>query len=784
MIGSREIGNSVPHSTHLQATGADRQARQSRRSGARQPGGSRLPSEPAYDILRDERRGRRRESIRDKRGPMKSGRRRIFIAIAALCLAAAGGEARLQVQAQNAGRPSSLPGLISKAKLDPALIGRLSEMQFSPNGASLLLQDESAAYVIGLNPVRMQLTVGANNILPMRFSGDSQELVAATRNMQVARFKVATGSRIDQKTLGDGGRCYAAALSNDGEFYACLDDKSELRIFRASTGQQIFSKTIGEQEGPAFPLPAPYHQSLARSEPFGYFLTTDFLPPVATTAAMLNFSTDGRYLIARSKFFQQPAQLIDLQSKKTIDMPKALRGAADTGTVTFVAADRVVATTLGPKSESELLSFPRGEVVGKLDVTGLLRATNDPRYIIDVPFDMSGPQLVDLQTGKPAARLSMGGNDVKDNMIASYGGDGVLTLRRIGEPQPALRVRTPLSALPILKTAAVSPGLQEIAVGIDGSAGIYSVQAGKQIAAFPALAGAWFPDDQMCYVRTPGIGPVPDTLERVEINSGATVKTATVQEVPYQNETTASGTVLLTHWIKPLPPGQMPAMGGRSFPYEIHALDLANGKELWRRAFDIDPYSQTPQIKSTPVVYTDPQGDRIVLGWGARTEGGKHAAEQYPNARQLMKQVKVTEHDSVFEVLDARSGKTIGAMFVQTSGGADTFDSVFSEGDWLVLVKDGRIEAISLSTGAQAVQDTGTLPAISPEAGLLSYAGDSGQVTVTNLNSPAQKRQFTFPSDAAYSHFSADGKRLLVMTEDQSVYVLDVSGQATPATQP
>ncbi|HEX4074527.1 MAG TPA: hypothetical protein VHX49_03915 [Candidatus Acidoferrales bacterium] len=61
------------------------------------------------------------------------------------------------------------------------------------------------------------------------------------------------------------------------------------------------------------------------------------------------------------------------------------------------------------------------------------------------------------------------------------------------------------------------------------------------------------------------------------------------------------------------------------------------------------------------------------------------------------------------EVLDARSGKTIGAAFVQTAGGADTFDSVFSEGDWLVLARDGqRVRAISLSTRSEVMQGTGT----------------------------------------------------------------------------
>jgi outer membrane protein assembly factor BamB len=696
-----------------------------------------------------------------------------------LCLVAIIGWPKLGAQesAAKPGASQALPGLISKAQMDPPLTSRVREIRFSPNGASLLMQDDSMAYVIATNPLAIQLQLAASQLLPMRFSSDSQQLVAATRNMRVVGYKIHERSAAFQKTLGDGKECYAAALSNDGELYACLDDKSELHVFRTRTGEQIFDKTIGEAPSFSFPLPAPYHIGLARSEPFGYFLTPNYVPfDAATTAAMLDFSVDGHYLIARSKVLQQPAELIDLQAKKTIGMPKALRAAADTGTVTFVAPDRAVTTTFGNRSQAELVSFPAGETLGKLDFGGLLRATDNPRYVIDAPFDMSGPKLVDLQTDKPVAQLSMAGNDVDDKLIASYSNDGFLTLTQIGAAQLLVRARTPVSPLPLLRTAAVSPGLEAIAVGIDGNAGVFSASTGKRLAPFMGLSGGWCPNDQICYLRSPGLGPGGDTLESVDLKSGATSNLATLPETPYSNETIASGTVLLSHRVKPPVPGEMPKMAGRSFPYEIHALDPATGKELWQRAFEVDPLSQTLSIKSTPVVYTNPQGDRIVLGWGARTGGGKEAAEHNPAAKNLMKQVKVTDHDSVFEVLDARSGKTIGAAFVQTDSGADTFDSVFSEGDWLVLVKDGRsVSAFSLSTDSQVAQETGYAPAISAEAGLLSVVGDAGHFTILNLKAPAQKHEYTFPSSVAYAHFSADGKRILVMTEDQIVYVLNVA---------
>lgn len=717
-------------------------------------------------------------------------RRRLFCATIFLCIAATSGRSRLRAQepAAKSGTPDGLPGLISKAQLDPPMTARLKEMRFSPNGQNLLLQSDSAAYIVGTNPISMQLNFAANRLLPIRFSADSQEIVAVTRNMQVVRFKIHGGSPAGQRTLGSGGQCYAASLSNDGELYACLDQKSELRIFRTRTGEQILDKAIGEPPAMPFPAPAPYHMGLARSEPFGYYLTSSYMPAdPAFTAAMVNFSADGHYLIARSVFFQQPPEMIDLQTRKSVGIPKGLRSPAETGSITFVAPDRAITTNFEHRNEANVVSLPDGEVVGKLDSAGIFRATGNPRYAIDVAFDMSDVKLVDLQTGKPGAALSMAGNDVNDKMIASYTEDGLLTLTQIGADQPFVRARVPAAPISLLRTASVSPGLETIVLGIDGSGAAYSVATGKRVAGFHELGGAWFPDHQTCYLRIPGMpgmGPASATLQSLDLKTGATSNVATLQETNYQNENISSGSVLLAHRVKPPTPGAMTMMGGggRSFPYEIHALDPANGKELWQRTFEIDPYSQTPSIKSTPVAYTDPQGDRIVLGWGARTPGGKEAADHSATAKNLMKQVKVTDHDSVFEVLDARSGKTIAAAFVQTAGGADTFDSVLSEGDWLVLAKDSqRISAVSLSTGAEVAQETGNLPAISADAGLLSFAGGGGHFTIVDLKAPSQKREYTFPSDVAYSHFSADGKRVLVLTEDQTVYVLDA---AAPPTQP
>ena len=179
--------------------------------------------------------------------------------------------------------------------------------------------------------------------------------------------------------------------------------------------------------------------------------------------------------------------------------------------------------------------------MGKLDFIGFLSATQNPRYVIEVPLGISGARLVDLQTDKSVAQISTSGNAVSGQLLASYSQDGVLTLERIGESKPLVRVRIPVSPLPVLKTVAVSPALDTIALATGGDAAMYSVTTGKRIAPVPGLSGAWFPNDQTCYVRARAFGLGPSALESVDLKSGAIANLATLHEGPYQNEIISSG---------------------------------------------------------------------------------------------------------------------------------------------------------------------------------------------------------------------------------------------------
>jgi len=678
-------------------------------------------------------------------------------------------------------RRASNRAVLSQALLSPALHSRPRALRFSRDGAYILLQDESAIYVFTREPLALRFAIQASEALPARFSSDSQALVVATRVAQVQRWNVTDGTISDTKTLLTNMDCFGAALSPDGELYACLDATAIVRVFRVATGEMIFDGRAGDSLPPQLSIILPFHRSLAYSQRFGYFVAHSLptLPDPITAALSVEFSADGRYVIARSRFDKITA--VDLPSRAKANLRGSVRHALEQGSLEFVAPDRVASVSSTKPEESVLLSFPGGATLSKLGVTGSGQATSDPRYLIHFPKDGKEAAVLDLQTNRIVTRIPKNGGDVLGSHVVTYTDDGEIVVANLGEEHPAARLKVPLAALPLLRTAVVSPGLEMLALGISGQGGVFRAATGERVARFDDLHGAWFENSQTCYLRVRETSGLNSTIEKVNTGDGQTTDAWSREDHPLRNESIFSGPALLAH----VAPGIFVMMDQPRVGYDLHALDALTGRLLWSRKF---LGSAAPRsIPLAPVAFTDPQGDRVVLGWPAKTDAAHDIAKRNPTVALAMKQAKVSVFDAVFEVLDGRTGKAVGAAFIQSGRGPESFDSAFSVGDWLILGRDyRRVTVLSLSTGKEWRQEQAGFPAASAESGLLSAAERGGRLALYDLHTGIWRSGYSFSANVVFSHFSSDGKRLLVLTEDQMVYVLDVANAAaaSPATQP
>jgi hypothetical protein len=216
-----------------------------------------------------------------------------------------------------------------------------------------------------------------------------------------------------------------------------------------------------------------------------------------------------------------------------------------------------------------------------------------------------------------------------------------------------------------------------------------------------------------------------------------------------------------------------PSVGGLSFPqgsgvpFHLRALDPTTGEELWSRSFTGVP----------PIPFADPQSDRLVLGWKANSAGAWAAAKNKPVLKDALKKAKLTERDSFLEALDARTGKSVGGVLVQSGTGPLNFDSIVSAGDAIICSRDAvRIYIYSMLDGQLKARLVGVRPSANAQNNLLALSTGSGQLTIYDLNTTAKLDEQVFPDQIAYTHFSVDGQRLLVLTENQDAFVMDMTG--------
>jgi hypothetical protein len=333
---------------------------------------------------------------------------------------------------------------------------------------------------------------------------------------------------------------------------------------------------------------------------------------------------------------------------------------------------------------------------------------------------------------------------------------------------------------------------------VRGDAALFRAATGNQIMAFRRLTGAWFAGDDKLYIAESRQEGLPSPIKEVNPNRETTTDTWS-PTFKYDPQFTILDThtggpalfVLEQSSIYVSPDGYV-AHPGHQPRHELRALDIKTGRELWRRQWvhhsaalvgsgGVGQYPVRTWY-DPPVPFADPQGDRVAIGWEAMMSGGQALAKRYPALKRRMDATKLTLNDAVFEVLEAASGKSVGTALVRVGFGPQSFDSVFSVGDFLICVRDGaRVTVYSLSTGEIQARLYGQYVSASAASGLLA-AADGNHLRLYTLKNGNKVDEYLFPDAPVYVRFSTAGNRLLVLTAQQFVYVLDAGALSSSAS--
>lgn len=695
----------------------------------------------------------------------------------------------------DATKADSTSPVISQRQLSPALRGEIRQVRFSPDRSRILVQDAAGIYVLTRRPLAEVLWIPADGVLPAAFTPDSLHLVIASPQLQYVEVSALGPQRFAPQSIANPDGCLAAALSANGAMLGCISSNGMLKVYSMPGAKQIFSTQVPFAiDGIARPLNlniiAPIGTASAFSEPVGDFRATHLAALAGLdNPARILFSPDGHYVIAGLNGRDAPVVGADLSTLHKISVPGelALHLRSDPA---FISDSEFAFHDPAKPESSAILSFPEGKTLQQLPAFTRVTASTDGEDLFLANAEDSNLRIFDLRTARIEATIAAQQADIAGGEIASCDAQGNLVLSMPGGA-PRNHITLSAGSISSLRIASPSPNLSVLAVGVGAGAAIFSTSTGERLAIFPSARAAWCSAEDSCYIGE--LAPAPKMLRIERWSRNAAEEKAHsapfLQAMDFRDpfrieQIIPSGPVVLEYAARisaAMPsvilmgPGGISTFRSQSRPdlgIHLRALSMTDGMQAWRRERDSD----------APIPFSDPQGDRLVLGWSAKSHSGRDAAKRYPAAYERLKRAKLSPHDTFFEAIDDRTGNPVAGTLVQLGSGAIAFDSAFSEGNWLVLSKDGqRIFVISLKTGETKLTVFGDHPALSSAGDSLSFVSAPGQITIYDLTTLAKSAVYNFTAPVAYAHFSADGKRLLVLTSNQTVCVVSTAAGTTRA---
>jgi hypothetical protein len=200
----------------------------------------------------------------------------------------------------------------------------------------------------------------------------------------------------------------------------------------------------------------------------------------------------------------------------------------------------------------------------------------------------------------------------------------------------------------------------------------------------------------------------------------------------------------------------------REVRFELH--DIIKEQVVWSRDFP----------KEAPSYFFDDFSGRMILYWGLGSEAGKARVKEDPALVERSRQMGNKDDDYVLEIVDAFQNKSVGSLLLETGKGSFDIESGFSEGNWLVLRDDNnRVLVYSIADGELKHRFFGANAALNPKGNQIVVQNFPGELTVYDLTTGNPAARLRFKTPAAFTRFSLDGKRLLVLTAGQVAYAFD-----------
>ncbi len=675
------------------------------------------------------------------------------------------------------GRKESLHNVLTRRVLEPPLQSDLNHLRFSPDGKYALAQDDSSIFVLRREPFQSIFSINVEEAEPAQFTPDSKSIVFFNDSLRVEKWDIEEQERTTVSELVIQKSCVQAALSPGGDSLVCMTTDMDLRIYDVATSAEKFSK-----------------KNFYTFDFFEYWIfQLNALLGNEARLFQMNFSPDGKYLLVARRATNIA---IDMESKAPMQLPGSVKKLLGRS-FTFLGPDKLIGVGGLRGEKTAIVKFPTGEPLGEVAVgSAMLHSPSHGDYILLRPIAKYPVGVMNLATKKIFIASHTTAFDIYDKVYLSERNNGELGLYNIDSDQPLGHVQLPRAPFGRLRAVAASDDLNWLAVSQRSRGAVWNLPRNQRIFHTRGFRGAFFEGNTALFADYPEDKVEARGISRLDLQPPAMKQVLALGKPPEketedseeggkdknkekekkndkkkddaqedEGRTTQYGPYLLT--FRPLKKG--------SFAFfenvRMDVKDVRTGNLLWSQTF----------AKEAPEVHVFSQGRTMVLLWPLSSSAAKNQINENPDLKRRLAAMKEKEGDYLLEVLDTGSGKSSGRLLIETGKGSFRISNAISAGDRVVVADtENRILVYSLADGELKARFFGAHATVNRLNGLLCAENETGKLTVYELSTLQKRDEFIFSSPVSWAQFSPDGAKLLVLTANQTAYVLVPNANANP----
>jgi WD40 repeat protein len=657
------------------------------------------------------------------------------------------------------GRAAALHNVVTQQSLKPALRSDVTNLRFSPDGKYLLAQDDSGINVLTREPLAALFQIPSPDANEAHFTPDSQFLVLSTSNLRVEKWSVAEKKLVSAREIYLLKGCIQTELSPDGRHLACINTNDDLQMIDVATGQPVLQKK--EFFHPSFfqLLRILVALEIADSE------DGDLGIRLVNTA----FSPDGRYFAAgyvggsRYNIFSQEnvGFLADMTAMTAISPNDTIKKML-AGGFAFLGNDRLAGAYSGDVKKSGVVSFPDGKMLNPIPLwrPGMTAATKGD-FLLVRPIKNYPLGVMELSTQKIIRASPRTALDIYGDVIVSERRNGELGLYHLTGPETIASVVLPDSHLGRLYVAVVSSDLKWLALSGRSRGGVWDLTTGGSVLGLRAFRGAYFDGADTFYADFPELDETGRNIAKFNLSSRETTPGEKIESDRARQ---------IGQYLVVTRSADKNAKESNSASYERNViLEMRNVKDnsvMWSKPFP----------KEAPRVLVAPSSGAASLIWDVKSDAAQAVIKADPRLKTQLAAMKEKEGDYFVQIVEAGTGKQLGDLLIETGKGSFRISSVVASGDWVMITDtNNRVLIYSLATGEQKGRVFGGSAAISSASKLLAVENESGKLAIYDLQTMQKRDEYVFPVPIAMGAFADDGKRLFILTANQTAYVIDVT---------